>query len=277
VVIEKTDEITSFEDLHHLNDVKRYQQTNKNNIIVNRFFDKDYTYSMKNVTFLLPAYNEERSIGTMLQQVSEYPKSKVIVVDNNSNDKTAEIAKKRGVIVLQEHKQGKAHAIKRGFEHIKTNFVVMLDADNTYDPQDAKKLLKPLMEDKADVVLGSRILGKREKGSISHFNLFGNYLLSFFASLLFSNVSDVCTGYWAFKKNVIDQFLQEGINSDGFDLEVDMFSKISKNNFRVIEIPILYKKRSDSPKLNSVNDGIKILKKMLIYWLTGLKKGDIKN
>ena len=145
VVIEKTDEITSFEDLHHLNDVKRYQQTNKNNIIVNRFFDKDYTYSMKNVTFLLPAYNEERSIGTMLQQVSEYPKSKVIVVDNNSNDKTAEIAKKRGVIVLQEHKQGKAHAIKRGFEHIKTNFVVMLDADNTYDPQDAKKLLKPLM------------------------------------------------------------------------------------------------------------------------------------
>jgi glycosyltransferase involved in cell wall biosynthesis len=277
VVIEKTDEITSFEDLHHLNDVERYQQTNKNNIIVNRFFDKDYTYSMKNVTFLLPAYNEERSIGTMLQQVSEYPKSKVIVVDNNSNDKTAEIAKKRGVIVLQEHKQGKAHAIKRGFEHIKTNFVVMLDADNTYDPQDAKKLLKPLMEDKADVVLGSRILGKREKGSISHFNLFGNYLLSFFASLLFSNVSDVCTGYWAFKKNVIDQFLQEGINSDGFDLEVEMFSKISKNKFRVIEIPILYKKRSDSPKLNSVNDGIKILKKMLIYWLTGLKKGDIKN
>jgi len=277
VVIEKTDEITSFEDLHHLNDVKRYQQTNKNNIIVNRFFDKDYTYSMKNVTFLLPAYNEERSIGTMLQQVSEYPKSKVIVVDNNSDDKTAEIAKKRGVIVLQEHKQGKAHAIKRGFEHIKTNFVVMLDADNTYDPQDAKKLLKPLMEDKADVVLGSRILGKREKGSISHFNLFGNYLLSFFASLLFSNVSDVCTGYWAFKKNVIDQFLQEGINSDGFDLEVEMFSKISKNKFRVIEIPILYKKRSDSPKLNSVNDGIKILKKMLIYWLTGLKKGDIKN
>ena len=277
MVIEKTDEITSFEDLHHLNDVERYQQTNKNNIIVNRFFDKDYTYSMKNVTFLLPAYNEERSIGTMLQQVSEYPKSKVIVVDNNSNDKTAEIAKKRGVIVLQEHKQGKAHAIKRGFEHIKTNFVVMLDADNTYDPQDAKKLLKPLMEDKADVVLGSRILGKREKGSISHFNLFGNYLLSFFASLLFSNVSDVCTGYWAFKKNVIDQFLQEGINSDGFDLEVEMFSKISKNKFRVIEIPILYKKRSDSPKLNSVNDGIKILKKMLIYWLTGLKKGDIKN
>ncbi len=277
MVIEKTDEITSFEDLNHITEMERYLQTNNDNPLITRVFEEDYTYSMKNVTFLLPAYNEERSIGTMLKQVSEYPKSKVIVVDNNSDDKTAEIAKKKGAIVLQENKQGKAHAIKRGFEHIKTNFVVMLDADNTYDPHDAKKLLKPLMEDKADVVLGSRILGKREKGSISHFNLIGNYLLSFFASLLFSNVSDVCTGYWAFKKNVIEQFLHEGIDSDGFDLEVEMFSKISQNNFRVIEIPILYKKRSDSPKLNSVNDGSKILKKMLIYWLNGLKKGDIKN
>ncbi|MGO9387059.1 MAG: glycosyltransferase family 2 protein [Methanobacterium sp.] len=269
--IQKTDEITSFSDLNHLKDIERYQQINKNNLTIDRVFEKDYNYSMQQVTFLLPAYNEEQSIGNMLKQVSEYPSSKVIVVDNNSDDKTAEIANKHGAIVLKENKQGKGHAIKMGFKHIKSNFVVMLDADNTYDPQDAKKLLKPLMEDKADVVLGSRILGKREKGSISPFNLFGNYLLSFFASMLFSNVSDVCTGYWAFKKNVIDQFLSEGINSDGFDLEVEMFSKISKNNFRVLEIPILYKKRSDSPKLNSINDGTKILKRMLIYWLIGLK------
>jgi hypothetical protein len=97
-------------------------------------------------------------------------------------------------------------------------------------------------------------------------------MLSFFASIFFSNVSDVCTGYWAFKKKVIEQFLQEGIDSDGFDLEVEMFSKVSKNNFRVTEIPILYKKRLDPPKLNSVNDGAKILKRMLIYWLSGFKK-----
>ncbi len=274
--IEKTDEITSFTDLNHLENIRRYQQINKNNPTINRVLVKNYNYSMKQVTFLLPAYNEEQSIGNVLKQVNEYPSSKVIVVDNNSDDKTAEIANKHGAIVLKENKQGKGHAIKKGFKHIRSNFVVMLDADNTYDPQDAKKLLKPLMEDKADVVLGSRILGKREKGSISPFNLFGNYLLSFFASILFSNVSDVCTGYWAFKKNVIDQFLLEGINSDGFDLEVEMFSKISKNNFRFSEIPILYKKRSDSPKLHSINDGTKILKRMWIYWLISLKKEIIK-
>lgn len=273
MIIENPDKRNSFEDLNYLEDIERYHQINKDKPTINRVFHEDYNYSMKHVTFLLPAYNEEQSIGILLQKVALYPKSKVIVVDNNSDDRTAEIAKKRGATVLQEYKQGKGHAIKTGFEHVNTNFAVMIDADDTYDPQDAKKLLKPLMEDKADVVLGSRIRGKREKGSISPVNLLGNYLISFFASIFFSRVSDVCTGYWAFKKKVIDQFLQEGMNSDGFDLEVEMFSKVSNNNFRVLEIPILYKKRIDSPKLNSINDGIKILKRMLIYWLDGLKRG----
>jgi glycosyltransferase involved in cell wall biosynthesis len=267
------DNIESFEELNHIKDVEEYYQTHKNKLTVSRIFDKNYNYSMKHVTFLLPAYNEEVSIGPLLKQVNAYHKSKVIVIDNNSKDKTAEIAKKRGANVLREQKQGKAYAIKKGFENIKSNFAVMLDADNTYDPRDAQKLLKPLMDDQADVVLGSRLRGKREKGSISRFNLLGNYLLSFFASLLFSKVSDVCTGYWAFKKSAIDQLLQEGIDSDGFDLEVEMFSKISNNDLRVKEIPILYKKRQDSTKLNSLDDGIKIFKRMIIYWLKREKKG----
>ena len=273
LINQRPEEIRSFEELNHLKDVEEYHQTHKNKLTVSRVFNKNYDYSMKHVTFLLPAYNEERSIGPLLKQVNTYQKSKVIVVDNNSKDKTAEIAKKRGANVLSEQKQGKAFAIKTGFENIKSNFTVMLDADNTYDPRDAQKLLKPLMDDKADVVLGSRLRGKREKGSISTLNLVGNYFLSFFASLLFSKVSDVCTGYWAFKKSAIDHLLQEGIDSDGFDLEVEMFSKISNNNLRVKEIPILYKKRQDSPKLNSLNDGVKILKRMIIYWLKRGKRG----
>ncbi|MDP3066317.1 MAG: mannosyltransferase, partial [Methanobacteriaceae archaeon] len=137
----------------------------------------------------------------------------------------------------------------------------------TYDPKDAQKLLTPLMENQADIVLGSRLQGKRENGSISIINLLGNHLLSFFASFLYSNVSDVCTGYWAFKKEVIDKLLLEGIDSDGFDLEAEMFSKVSKNNFRVLEVPIHYKNRLDAPKLNSVNDGVKIFMRLLTNWL----------
>ena len=260
-------EIAPFEELNYLKDIEMYSQRYTNKPTVSRVFNKEYHHSMKHVTFLLPAYNEEQSIGPLLKDISRYPKSKVIVVDNNSKDKTADIAKKSGANVLRERKQGKAYAIKRGFENIKSDFIVMLDADNTYDPQEAQKLVKPLMEGKADVVLGTRLLGKREKGSISRFNLVGNHLLSFFASILFSKVTDVCTGYWAFRRNVIDDLLQEGIDSDGFDLEVEMFSKVSKNNFRVLEIPINYKNRLDTPKLNGFNDGVKIFKRMLSYWI----------
>ena len=96
---------------------------------------------MKDVTFLLPAYNEEKSIGILLDKIQKlYPTSEILVVDNNSNDRTSEIAKEAGANVIFEGKQGKGHAIKKGFENVDSKFVVMLDADDTYDP-DAKKTI----------------------------------------------------------------------------------------------------------------------------------------
>ncbi|MGZ7159694.1 MAG: glycosyltransferase, partial [Methanobacterium sp.] len=145
---------------------------------------------------------------------------------------------------------------------------VMIDADNTYDPIESKKLVNLLETDKADVVLGTRLNGKRENGSITYFNLIGNHILSLTATLLYSRVSDVCTGYWAFKKEVIDYILEERIESSGFELEVEMFMKICENNFKVIESPIKYKARLDSPKLNSLADGWGIFKKLWAYKIT---------
>ncbi|WP_286475923.1 glycosyltransferase family 2 protein [Methanobacterium sp. CWC-01] len=265
----------SIQSISFIKDVEEYSNTHNSQLTVSEVLNRDYTHSMKHVTFLLPAYNEEESIGTLLRDVRKCRKSRVLVIDNNSNDRTAEIAKKSGANVLRERKQGKGFAVKTGFENIKSEFAVMLDADNTYDPKDAQKLLKPLMEGEADVVLGSRLRGKREEGSISRFNLLGNHLLSFFASLLYSNVSDVCTGYWAFKKNVIEQLLQDGIDSDGFDIEAEMFSKVSKNNFRVLEVPIHYKSRLDATKLNSVNDGVKIFIRLFSNWVK-MRRGSLR-
>lgn len=265
----------SIQSISFIKDVEEYSNTHNSQLTVSEVLNRDYTHSMKHVTFLLPAYNEEESIGTLLRDVRKCRKSRVLVIDNNSNDRTAEIAKKSGANVLRERKQGKGFAVKTGFENIKSEFAVMLDADNTYDPRDAQKLLKPLMEGEADVVLGSRLRGKREEGSISRFNLLGNHLLSFFASLLYSNVSDVCTGYWAFKKNVIEQLLQDGIDSDGFDIEAEMFSKVSKNNFRVLEVPIHYKSRLDATKLNSVNDGVKIFIRLFSNWVK-MRRGSLR-
>ncbi|MGB9980309.1 glycosyltransferase family 2 protein [Methanobacterium sp.] len=227
---------------------------------------------MKEVTFVLPAYNEEESIGNVLEDINlTYPKSKVIVVDNNSTDNTASIAENAGALLISEKKQGKGHAVKKGFQHVKSKFAIMIDADNTYYPREAGKLLIKLKNDEADVVLGSRLNGIRKKGAITPVNLFGNYILSLTASLLFSNISDVCTGYWAFKKEVIDYLLKEGINSDGFELEAEMFSVISKKGFKILEIPINYGTRVDSPKLNSVNDGWKIFKTLLVCKLQPTK------
>ncbi|HML04771.1 MAG TPA: glycosyltransferase family 2 protein [Methanobacterium sp.] len=232
---------------------------------------------MKDVTFLIPAFNEEKSIEKPLKCIKEnFPESKIIVVDNNSIDKTVHIARKYGAQVLYELKQGKGHAIKNGFSNIKSKYTVMIDADNTYDPCEAEELINQLEKNKADVILGSRLNGNRENGSITRFNLIGNYLLSLTASLLYSKISDVCTGYWVFKKDVIDLILKHGIESSGFELEVEMFIKIYNNNFRIVEKPIIYKARLDSPKLDSINDGWKIFKTLWIYKVSS-KNNSSKN
>jgi len=233
---------------------------------------------MKDVTFLLPAYNEEKSIGSLLEKINtNYPDSKIIVIDNNSTDNTAKIAREYGAKVLYERKQGKGHAIQKGFEHVESRFAIMLDADNTYYPKDASKLLNKLKKEEADVVLGSRLNGNRKKDSITPLNLFGNYILSLTASILFCKVSDVCTGYWAFKKKVIDYILEEGINSSGFELEAEMFVKIYNNDFKIRETPVNYGSRIDAPKLDSLADGWRIFKTLLIYRLGLLKNGNGKS
>jgi glycosyltransferase involved in cell wall biosynthesis len=220
---------------------------------------------MKDVTFLLPAYNEERSIGTLITRIQRlYPRSQIVVINNKSTDRTVEIAKTYGVQVIHENNQGKGYAVRKGFNNVESEIVVMFDADNTYNPNDANKLIKCLNEDRADLVLGNRLNGKKEKGSISTLNIIGNHILSFTATLLYSKISDVCTGFWVFKKDVIQYYNDEGLNSTGFELEVEMFIKASEGNFRIKEVPVTYKNRVDSPKLNSLKDGWRIFKTLWI-------------
>ena len=226
--------------------------------------------NIKDLTFLLPAYNEEISIGDLIKEIQElYPNSNIIVVDNNSTDKTASISIKLGAEVIFEKKQGKAYAIRKGFEHLDSLYLIMLDADNTYNPHDVLKLLEPLKKDEADLVLGTRLNGNLEKGAISKTNKIGNKILSIIASLLYQPVSDVCTGFWVFDRKVIDYLLEVGIEARGFEVEAEMFAKCSKNNFKIVEMPISYRKRRDKPKLNSFVDGLTIFKTLFIQKFKG--------
>ena len=224
---------------------------------------------MKDVSFVIPAYDEEKSIGQLLKTIKTmYPDSKISVIDNNSNDKTAEIASNLGVEVIFEKKQGKAHAMRTGFKHSNSKYVVMLDADNTYDPVDAQRLVEPLKNGEVDLVLGSRLKGNKEKGAISRRNTMGNHILSLIASLFYHPVSDVCTGYWAFNDKIIIYLREVGLSCSGFEMEAEMFAKISKGKFRISEIPITYKTRADKPKLKSFSDGFKIFRTLLKHKIT---------
>lgn len=238
----------------------------------------DLSSEMNDLSFIIPAYNEEESIGLLVKNIkTKYPDSKISVIDNNSNDKTAEIASNFGAEVIFEKKQGKAHAMRTGFNHANSKYVVMLDADNTYDPNDAEKLIEPIKKGEVDLVLGSRLKGNIEKGSISTINSIGNQILSLIASLFYHPVSDVCTGYWAFNKKIIDYICDVGLDCSGFEMEAEMFAKISKSKFTITEIPISYKKRIDETKLKSFSDGFKIFRTLLKHKITPDKKLEINN
>jgi glycosyltransferase involved in cell wall biosynthesis len=266
MVVKIPGEINVNEELTHEHDTEINSINNHYEHEISGDINLNFDHLLHEVTFMLPAYNEELSIGNLINKFGRYDQSKILVVDNNSHDKTVQIAVNAGADVVHERKQGKGNAVKKGFNTIDSKFIVMLDADDTYDPVDAVDLLKPLMEDRADVVLGSRLRGKREPGAISKFNLLGNHLLSLCATVLHSKVSDVCTGYWAFNNNAVNHLLKEGIESEGFEIEAEMFSKISSSDLRVSEVPIQYKKRLDETKLNSVVDGFKIFIKLIFYW-----------
>ncbi len=221
---------------------------------------------MKKLTLLIPCYNEEKGVGKVIE---ELPRKKlkalgydteVIVVDNNSKDKTAEVARKKGAKVLFERKQGKGNAVKTGFKAIKnSDIVVMIDGDNTYKTSEILRLIEPIDNDFCDVVIGSRLSGNIAEGSMPFFNRFGNWLFTFLVRVGYQgNVTDVCTGYFAWKGSKLRE-LRKYIESNGFSLEMEMVTKMAKLKFKIISVPITYKKRAGETHLNPIKDGKKII------------------
>ncbi|MFX0117410.1 MAG: glycosyltransferase family 2 protein [Candidatus Hodarchaeota archaeon] len=222
------------------------------------------------LTFLIPAYNEEGSIGLLLKNLNYlYPHAKFLVVNNNSFDKTADIAEHHGALVINERKQGKANAVLAGMRFLqgmeKSDIIIMLDADMTYLPRDARKLIFKLVRDDLDIVIGSRIRGVRTPRSMSPMNLFGNVGLSLMARFLYrQNLTDVCSGYWAFRPKAIEKVLNKGLKSQGFALEAELVAKATEANLKIGEIPIRYSHRfSGNSSLKAFQDGLKIMKTMI--------------
>jgi len=214
------------------------------------------------IAIILPALNEEKALEKLFQEIPKLTlegkgyQVEIVVIDNDSNDNTADISRQFGATVLHEPRRGKGRAIKNAFNSVNADFFIMLDADYTYPPLHIVKFVDLLHDN--EVVTGSRIKGSREKGSMAFMNYIGNIILSSMASLIYKHrITDLCTGYWGFQSHVVKNLQLEKVF--GFELETRIFIQIVKKRYSFTEIPINYRRRIGTrAKLNLFKDGFKI-------------------
>lgn len=221
----------------------------------------------KKVTVVIPCYNEAKGIGEV---IAKFPRAElaaqnigleILVVDNNSTDNTAKVAHAAGARVVHESQKGKGNAMRTGFKNLPkdTDYVVMLDGDDTYDPGEIMRLLEPLRSGFSDVVVGSRLCGIIQSDAMNKLNYVGNKIFTFLARLLYgSKVTDVLTGYFAWRKEAIDE-LAPHIQSSGFAIEMEMVIKMARLKHRMTSVPISYLNRAGGSHLRPVRDGCRIL------------------
>jgi dolichol-phosphate mannosyltransferase len=230
----------------------------------------------KKITVLIPCYNEEGGIGSVIsgfKAVAETVQGysfEIIAIDNNSKDKTTEVAERHGATVLFESKKGKGNAMRSGFARVSddTDYVVMLDGDHTYRPAEVMRLIEPLDSGFCTVILGSRLYGKMHHDSMKLFNYLGNKLFTFLSRTIYGvQATDVLTGYYAWKAESVKKMLPH-LTSDGFTIEIEMVTKMAKLGEQIFSVPVSYDARAGESNLKPVSDGIKIMRVLLgnVFW-----------
>ncbi len=194
------------------------------------------------ISTIIPALNEEDSIGQVLNDIPGEIVEEVIVVDNGSSDNTVTVSKGLGANVILEPLKGYGAACLRGISILKqdTDIVVFLDADYSDYPQDLHTVVKPIIDDNADMVIGSRMSGDREKGALLPQAIFGNKLATFLIRL-----------FWGFKYTDLGPFraikyrdlLALNMIDKNFGWTVEMQIKALKKGLRIVEVPVRYRKR----------------------------------
>ncbi len=225
-----------------------------------------------NIAVIIPAYNEENSVGRVIRDIPKEFVNIIVVVNNNSNDQTAINAQNAGAIVLEEPKQGYGYACLKGISYIqelphKPDIVVFLDADYSDYPEEIPLLIKPIMEENIDMVIGSRALGNREKGSMTPQQIFGNWLATTLIKWLYKVYY---TDLGPFRAIKFDKLLLLKMQDKTYGWTVEMQLKAAKLKLKTKEIPVKYRVRIGHSKVSgtvkgTIGAGYKIITTIFKY------------
>lgn len=225
-----------------------------------KFADKT-EFNDLNIAILLPCYNEGQSIAEVVLGFRRVlPGHRIFVYDNNSNDNTAEQAARAGAIVVRSRRQGKGNVVRQMFADINADIYIMADGDGTYDTLRAPELIQTLLDERADMVVGTRRDVKVDAGRKGH--AFGNKIFNFVYQAIFGHdFTDIFSGYRVFTRRFAKSF---PAMSPGFEIETEMSVHASILRLPVIEVECDYGRRQEGSesKLSSFRDGFKILRMM---------------
>jgi glycosyltransferase involved in cell wall biosynthesis len=206
------------------------------------------------IVVIIPAFNEEESLPRVIADIPKFI-DEIIVVNNGSSDKTEEVAKSLGVTVLNEYEKGYGAACLKAIDYTKNkqfDIVVFLDGDYSDHPQEMDLIVEPIISNEVDLVIGSRMLGKREKGAMLPQAVFGNWLSAFLIKLFWNYKF---TDLGPFRAVKYSSLLKLNMQDRNFGWTVEMQIKAAKKKMKCIEVPVSYRKRIGESKVTGTLKG----------------------
>jgi glycosyltransferase involved in cell wall biosynthesis len=216
------------------------------------------TTSSPRVAVLVPCFNEEAAVGSVVAAFRKaLPSAQIYVFDNNSTDRTAAVAREAGAEVRRERKQGKGHVVRRMFADVDADIYVLVDGDATYDASSAPRMIEKLLSEHLDMVVGLRV--DQEQAAYRRGHRTGNWMLTSFLSSVFGQVfKDILSGYRVFSRRFVKSF---PVLSDGFEIETELTVHALELSMPVAEVETPYYARPEGSfsKLSTWGDGFRIL------------------
>ena len=217
----------------------------------------------RRIAVVVPCLNEEATIGPVVRKFrTVLPTAELYVVDNDSTDATERVAREAGATVLRETRRGKGHAVRKAFREVEADIYILVDGDDTYPAEEAPRLIQPILDGDADVVVATR-LGGDTRSEFRWVNRLGNRLLLGALNLVFGvRLTDLLSGYRVMTREYVKQ---APVLASGFELETELSILAFEREFRTVEIPVRLRSRPEGShsKIRVLGDGFRILSAIL--------------